>query len=234
MRNLLSTAALASVLGTAAWTGQAQGAIYLVDWGPTFSDTTTTGSSGAWTNINDGEWHTLVTKEGTSPQGSPRLLSQGFSGAAVNAVTSMTGAAAAAFGGDNNNAAADSAYDNSPATPPTITIDSLNSNLKYEFTIFASRNSPGDKIGVYTATGSNSASGELNARENWDKVLVLSEIRPDANNRITLTIAPATGYVGHVYLNAVKIESSPVPEPASFGLLTAAGAGILLRRRRVA
>lgn len=219
VRSALLLAAASMAVGSVS---QAAVVTYYIDMGPT-------SSASPWNNINDGNSHTLT--DSTGAMTTATLISGGWSGAANNAVTYMTGAAAAAFGGPNNNAATDSAYDNSPLTPPVLTFGGLDPAATYTFTIFASRNSGGNKTGDYTVTGMNSATGSLNAETNWDNILVLRDIVPSAGKTISLSAAlnPANTS-GYVYLNAVRMDAV-VPEPASLGVL-AVGALALLRRRK--
>lgn len=223
MRNLLSQLGIVSALCTVLVANVASAAIF-VDFG------TTASSSPPFNNIADGAVHgledTANNATGISGQAS------GFSGGGTSGASSMTGDAAAAFGGSNPNAAIDFNFANAGVTG-TFLLTGLNSLEKYTFTIFGARNNGNTTLfSTYTATGANSASGSLQTYRstgvNTDQVVVLSDIVPNAQNRISLTVTNATGFS---YINAVRIDAAPVPEPASIAA-AAAGAGLLLVRRR--
>jgi hypothetical protein len=114
----------------------------------------------------------------------------------------------------------------------TLTLTNLDPSLQYTFSFYASRMSAGEtRITQYEVVGGNhTESTQLNASDNVNTIVSLSGFAPNANNEITINVSRVSG--GYGYLGVLQIETSPIPEPSTLGLLgglTALGA---LRRRR--
>jgi hypothetical protein len=216
-------------------------ATYYLDFG--HSSITTTTSNPSWTNVTSNTATALVNSGGVaSPTATVRAqdwFSTGSSGPSAGMTGTTPGTAAYAFGGAHPNAASDYMYDqdatvNGVPVPAAfkVTFANLDPTLAYAFTIFASRNQGGERQTDYTATGTASKSGTLNPSNNTANIAVLDGLRPDATKAITLNVTKnAANTAGTVFLNAVKLEASTVPEPASLAA-GAAALGLLARRRR--
>lgn len=117
----------------------------------------------------------------------------------------------------------------------TVTLTNLDPNLTYTFTVLASRaTNATNRVGVYTVTGANNASAEIDAASpsasgNLSALTFATAIVPTAGNTITLSVTPKAGSA-FAYLNVLQIETAPVPEPATLALLPA-GLSLLFARR---
>lgn len=242
-RRRLHGAALALCLGVLA-AGPATAGQIMINYGGTAT------GSGVWNNSASpaaaaayGSLGSLVDFVSGANTGISMTIANGshFGDPANHAGTStVTGAAAAA--GFNGSSGLDSFYSstnnfNGSTANPRVTFSGLDLGQVYTFTIFASRIGAGgdNRTGLYTLIGASTVSGTLNASENTSQVLVLSGLTPDASGRIVLSLArdlANTNASGFTYLNALRIDSSPVPEPATCVLLGAAGLAAGIWRRR--
>lgn len=98
-----------------------------------------------------------------------------------------------------------------------IELSGLDTAQVYDFTIFASRMEVTDNRQTqYTITGANSITTNLNATANESEVATAVGIKPTADGKIILDIAPGADNVNsykYFYLGAMKIVSrTPVPE----------------------
>lgn len=218
-------------------------AVFLLDFGGT--NTTGTGAApndpvNTWNNVtltvaqnNAGQLSNLVTTTGTASTVSLQMVSR--------------------FNGDNadgtqasplypTNATRDSLYGNTGVFNnltnvfPAFKITGLDAGSVYIFTFFASRMNVGDNRETqYDVAGASSAVTFLNAANNIDNTATVSGIAPDANGEIAISLTPGSnnnnGATRFTYLGVLKIESLPVPEPAT-GVLALAGLLVLGRRHR--
>jgi hypothetical protein len=90
-------------------------------------------------------------------------------------------------------------------------IENLNLTWKYNFGFFASRNGGENRTAVYTINGT---SVSLNAANNTSNMVFINNISPDANGRITVTVAPQADEVSLGYLNALVIQVTQDVAPA--------------------
>ncbi len=169
-------------------------------------------------------------------------LSGFFTGSNVNGTTTPTGAAAAF----HPQATRDNAFGHSlafganPLTPEgKIALSGLDTsgNTNYTFTFFGSRTGVGDnRETVYTVQGGTSGASSLNTANNTSNVALVSGILPDANGEIDILITPGpnnTSASRFWYIAAMSIEvtTTPVPEPATVGLLAFSGLAFVFKRR---
>ncbi|NJL31303.1 MAG: PEP-CTERM sorting domain-containing protein [Phycisphaerales bacterium] len=70
-------------------------------------------------------------------------------------------------------------------------------------------------------------SGNQNVVANQDQLVTFNNVSP-TGGIVTLTVTPVSGLS---YINAARISTGPVPEPASLAALLAMGGLALIRRR---
>ncbi len=123
--------------------------------------------------------------------------------------------------------------------PGLLTFSGLDGSglTSYSFSIFASRlGGTNNRETEYAVAGLNGGSAFLNAADNTSNVVSVPSIIPTAGGVITITVDEGpnndTGADLFFYLGAMKIETSTIPEPATFGLLALAGLAFTLQRRR--
>lgn len=87
--------------------------------------------------------------------------------------------------------------------PQSIKISGLNAAYKYKFTFFGSRGSVTDNRTTLYTIGANSVS--LNASANSQNTVSLTDLQPNADGTLDLTVRNGTGSV-YAYLNAMIIE----------------------------
>ena len=108
----------------------------------------------------------------------------------------------------------------------SFTIGNLDENLLYSITLFGARATGSDRITEYEIGGSAQT---LNTSTNTTTTIVFSGLAADANGQIILDVSVVSG--GFAYLNALSIESRPVPAPGAAAALIGLG-GLAARRRR--
>lgn len=122
---------------------------------------------------------------------------------------------------------------------PAFTLTNLDSNSVYSLTFYASRTGVGDNRETqYDIAGAGASVAFLNAANNVDGFATVAGIQPSGSNEITISITPGPNNTNpgtaFTYLGVLKVESQPVPEPASGLLALAGGLWIATRRRRTA
>ncbi len=119
---------------------------------------------------------------------------------------------------------------------PQFRLTNLEATSVYSFTFYASRTGVGDiRETQYDVAGANNAVAFLDASNNIDSVATAAGIVPDANGEIVISISPGpnnnNGATLFTYLGVLRIEATPVPEPAT-GALALASLLMVVRRRR--
>jgi hypothetical protein len=130
----------------------------------------------------------------------------------------------------------DSVYGSDTFGTFVLTLGGLDANTTYTFTMFASRTGVGDNRETeYFFAGSTSNTVYLDPAENTSDIATTSALQPDGSQEIVLTMSKGpnnSNSSGYFYLGGMVIETAPIPEPASLGLL-GLGALALIRRLRV-
>jgi hypothetical protein len=213
-----------------------------------FGDTLTT--LGTAPDDPNNQWNNVTTAIGTNSSG--QLLNLLNS---ENTATAIDFLMVARFNGVNTNgttsstilpadATRDSLYGNVEAfnslsnITPVFKLSQLDPNSIYSFTFFASRMmSTDNRETLYTIEGNSTTSVALNAANNVNTTVTAAGLVPDAFGEIKITITEGpnnTNTNSFAYLNALRVDITPVPEPGTWALLISATAGILgwrLRRR---
>jgi hypothetical protein len=217
-------------LGVLASATVSQAAVAYIDFGPTA--TTATGWSNFTTIVSTPAITNAQSTAGTATTWD--FATGGWTTAGTSGKPVFEGNAETVFGGTVGSASSDF-FGVQNAAVGTLTISDLSPLETYTITVFASRNATGDRTGLYTVTGlTGPQSQTLNASQNSFNYLTFSNVAPAVNGTITLTTALGQGNdQTYAYLNAVKVESAPVPEPAALGLLGVAACGLLRRRRAI-
>lgn len=96
---------------------------------------------------------------------------------------------------------------------PKFRLNGLDPALVYSLTFYASRTGVTDnRSTLYTVNGATAGSAVLDASENVNGIAVVSNMAPDAQQGITisLTAAPANNSPNHfTYLGVLKVDASP-------------------------
>lgn len=120
----------------------------------------------------------------------------------------------------------------------TVTLGGLDAsgNTAYSFDFFASRTGVGDnREAEYAVTGLTTASVYLDAANNASNIVSLASVIPTAGGTITINVDPGpnnTNSSGFFYLGAIRMTSTPVPEPAVSCTAVLAGLFLLNTRRK--
>lgn len=214
-------------------TATSDGPAYLIDFGAAGTPTEQQDPAPevAWNNLTatigtdpEGELSGLVTTNGTVTAMSLRITSR-FNGANEAGTTEGT-----LF---PTTATRDSLFGNTEAfgdlenVLPAFKLTGLDPNYLFRFTFYASRTGAADNRETrYTVTGANSAVADLNAANNVNEVVVVSDIQPDADGEISvaLTPGPNNDNANHfTYLGVMQVDFSPVHTPRLLIDLGAAG-----------
>jgi len=167
-----------------------------------------------WNNVTDtigtnpsGTIAGLVTTNGTATTAGFSMVAR-FNAANSAGVTTSTNYPATAT--------QDSLFGNTEAFSglsnirPEFKLTGLDPAFVYTFTFFASRNGVTDnRTARYTATGANSAFGELNASNNTNNTVTVSGVRPTAGGEIDIALTPAAANnnANHfVYIGVMKVD----------------------------
>jgi hypothetical protein len=162
------------------------------------------------------------------------LAAPNFQGVNGNGTMTPTPPASTYF---PNQVTRDSVYGSDTYPTYTLTFSGLDANTTYTFTIFASRTSAGgsNRETEYFFAGGTSNTVYLDAAENLSDIAITGQLQPDGSQEITLTMSKGPNNdqsSGYFYLGGMVIETAPIPEPATLGLL-GLGALALIRRLRV-
>lgn len=99
----------------------------------------------------------------------------------------------------------------------TIRFQHLNKSLSYDFAFFSSRLGSTDNFEAkFLLNGADSCSAILDASNNADKIVTLSDVRPDENSTITLTVSAGPNNDNQYkfyYLNALRISAHCIDIP---------------------
>lgn len=91
------------------------------------------------------------------------------------------------------------------------TLGHLNPDLKYDFTIFASRQDCKDfRQTTFVVQGRKSQAESLDAANNTSEVVRIKGVRPSEDGRITLSVMPGTRNTNvhrFYYLNAIIVRA---------------------------
>lgn len=99
---------------------------------------------------------------------------------------------------------------------PAFKLTGLDPNNAYDLSFYGSREAGDNRETRYTATGSNSAFGDLNVASNLDGTITISNIRPNANQEILIEIesGPNNNNGNHfTYLGAMRVDWQPSFKP---------------------
>lgn len=111
---------------------------------------------------------------------------------------------------------------------PSFTFSGLNTHSTYTFRVYALRRGHTDiRSGRYTATGENTRSEVVNASNNTNEVLILTDIIPDATGSIVFSLMKdvtnnshnaANTTSGYFYISALVIEvaEATIPVPSTY------------------
>jgi poly(3-hydroxybutyrate) depolymerase len=196
------------------------------DFGTTNYLTTAAGWNNL-TNLTSGLIDSAVNTAG-NPVGVRLQMTQGFEG------SNDFGVVSSALYPDT--AQRDSMYVSSSHLPAQLLVSGLNPAQFYDFIFFGSRDATDNRTTVYTING---VSVSLNAAGNTNQTVALNNVKPDAQGRITVSVAAGTG-ASFGYLNVLTITTAgPVQTPlqvwralqglaanGSGDLLTPAGDGV--------
>lgn len=116
-----------------------------------------------------------------------------------------------------------------------LTLSGLSVGTSYTFELFSSRTTNTVQVVRLTVTGANSGFASVQAsgagigsgtttNANDSDLAVVNSILADGSNQIVLAFSLDQGPNG--YINALRITTSPVPEPSTMGMLM--GGGFLL------
>jgi len=99
---------------------------------------------------------------------------------------------------------------NPPIPQSVIEFSGFTSNDTYELCFFGSRDNVGDnRETVYTVNGSDSQSATLDAAQNSDNIVCISNVQADAEGKITLVVSMGdnnSSTNGFYYINAMRIQ----------------------------
>lgn len=103
---------------------------------------------------------------------------------------------------------------------PKFKLTGLDARVSYSFTFFASRTGVGDNRETgYTVVGANQGFAALDAANNVDATVTVSDITPDAAGEITISLAPTennTSANHFTYLGVLRVDAIPPQAPLAF------------------
>lgn len=135
---------------------------------------------------------------GSNRNGAPYTTTKMLMPADVSA-SSLWGYAAGKFGGGN------------PRQSATLRLSHLNPELKYEFTIFSSRDKCQDfRQTSFVVQGEETQADDIQSANNSVETVTIKGVRPTADGNVTITVMPGSGNNSpnrFYYLNAMTIKS---------------------------
>ncbi len=175
-------------------------------------------SPSPWNNITSASYERQVdncTDSEGNYTGITVVLKDFFSG--VN----RDGLSANSSFGIVDQASADSFYGNSSNPTGALRFSSLDPDVAYDFSIFASREASDNRETKYVISGSNESTSYLDAASNTDNIVQINGIYPSSDGTITVTASAGpnnTNSVGYYYMGAVIMsyetsEDVEVPDP---------------------
>ncbi len=219
----LFAASLVAALGTSAF-----GAPIFVN----FSNSPDASASTA-NSFNRLQFSSTATLDLNDETGAATTVTITRSGSTVTGETGagpVTGAAAAA--GITDTAAGDLFSTNGAGV---LTFEGLDEEMNYTFTVFGGVSRGSTRLTRYTLSEGLVVSAfddlQVSNPTNQSEVAVLSDTGGNAGT-LTLSFTNAPGSASSFgYINALRIDATPVPEPGSMMLLGAGGACLFARRR---
>lgn len=241
-RGALAVAAAAAALHAGG--GAAEAARILIDFGAGGTQTTTGASPddpvNAWNNVPD----TIATSTlgsvsdlrytTNAPSGFGLTVTSRFNASNPNGTTDSTVYA--------DDATRDQLYGNTASfgglsnLTPTFKLTGLPLDYTFDFTFYASRIDSGatdNREALYTVTGSNTKTAELNALNNVNGTATVTGISPSPQGEIQIALSPGNDNTHNnrfVYIGVLDVNV--VPEPGGAALVLGGGLAALLRRRR--
>jgi len=204
-----------------------QAQTYLIDFGG--ANTT---SRGPLPDDPVNYWNNVGLTVGTSATG---VLSNLVS--SVNSTSNMRLATVSPFNGANENgtqgsslypinATRDSLYGNTEEWNgltnifPSFKLAGLDAATTYSLTFYASRTGVSDnRETVYTVNGGNSGTATLNASNNADETVSVTNITPNAQGEIAISLAPSANNDNtyhFTYLGFLRVDAVPPQTPIAF------------------
>ena len=175
-----------------------------------------------WNNLSFGvSNNTAVLKDSlTNSTGIRATVMVSLNGPSSQSTNNPTGDAAEFKPAGTNSCFGHNTAHASPARPQGVVLFSgLNTNVAYTFTFYASRmGASDDRSALFTLAGATSGSNVLNAAGNYSKVATVSNILPQTNGTMTLTVSKGpsnNNSTDYFYIGALKMsyESYAVEEP---------------------
>jgi hypothetical protein len=232
---------------------EAQGAVVLIDYGTTSGSTSSAGGN-TWNTVSTAGATAIVDTAGASV-GSHTVTSGTFGSNGGSGAGGLGAPSSALLG----NLAVASATDDYLFSNPgfTVTLSGLNPNLYYSFEFVGSRfatGNPDTRTTRYIVTGSNTGNAQVNTTvvdggatlsaavtgsgqgntliydgfDGTGGIPTVSNIIPTSLGVITFSTNLLAG--NNTYINALRITTSPIPEPTSLAAVGVAACLVLGRR----
>lgn len=224
---------LALVLGAAAY-----GEIILVDFGPSTGEQgSPDGNGNNWNNVSSlSGLENLMPVTGSQPT-TIDISMTGWDG--FNTWNSGLTPDANLNGGlfAFTDVTDDGAYFTA-SQAPTLTLSGLDLTMTYDLIFYGARRDS-ERYTTYSVAGAGSVELQTGDDPGWnsDTVVSFTGLSPDGSGNIAVdhiawTGTGQTGSRTFGYLNALEIETHPIPEPGTLALLGLGACGLFLRKRR--